>query len=202
MHDLAMRLTQTCLSMGLIDESYAEWLTYSIEKRLTTLLTLFVLCLIGFFGFGWKLTLSFSVFFLLIRKYTNGYHAATYNKCLFLSLLMEVFILAVISNQGKLLSSAEGEHWLVHTANRYHFAYMSTANELLKQLMTIHAYDLIHQYAALALTIAPENTKAYYWLIQSYLKQNMEEMATGELVAARQKLPDEEYQKLLQELKK
>ena len=66
----------------------------------------------------------------------------------------------------------------------------------------IHAYDLIHQYAALALTIAPENTKAYYWLIQSYLKQNMEEMATGELVAARQKLPDEEYQKLLQELKK
>ena len=38
--------------------------------------------------------------------------------------------------------------------------------------------------------------------IQSYLKQNMEKMATGELVAARQKLPDEEYQKLLQELKK
>ena len=98
MHDLAMRLTQTCLSMGLIDESYAEWLTYSIEKRLTTLLTLFVLCLIGFFGFGWKLTLSFSVFFLLIRKYTNGYHAGTYNKCLLLSLLMEVFILAAISN--------------------------------------------------------------------------------------------------------
>lgn len=109
---------------------------------------------------------------------------------------------AVELYQGKLLSSAEGEHWLVHTANRYHFAYMSTANELLKQLMTIHAYDLIHQYAALALTISPENTKAYYWLIQSYLKQNMEEMATGELVAARQKLPDEEYQKLLQELKK
>lgn len=98
MHDLAMRLTQTCLSMGLIDESYAEWLTYSIEKRLTTLLTLFVLCLIGFFGFGWKLTLSFSVFFLLIRKYTNGYHAGSYNKCLLLSLLMEVFILTAISN--------------------------------------------------------------------------------------------------------
>ena len=71
-----------------------------------------------------------------------------------------------------------------------------------ERFASIHAYDLIHQYAALALTIAPENTKAYYWLIQSYLKQNMEEMATGELVAARQKLPDEEYQKLLQELKK
>lgn len=98
MHNFSMLLTQTCLSRGLVDESYAEWLTYSIEKRLTTLSTLLLLCLIGFFGFGWKLTLSFSVFFLLIRKYTNGYHAATYNKCLLLSLLMEVFILAVVSN--------------------------------------------------------------------------------------------------------
>ena len=75
MHNFSMLLTQTCLSRGLVDESYAEWLTYSIEKRLTTLSTLFLLCLIGFFGFGWKSTLSFSVFFLLIRKYTNGYHA-------------------------------------------------------------------------------------------------------------------------------
>lgn len=98
MHNFSMLLTQTCLSRGLVDESYAEWLTYSIEKRLTTLSTLFLLCLIGFFGFGWKSTLSFSVFFLLIRKYTNGYHATTYNKCLLLSLLMEVFILAVVFN--------------------------------------------------------------------------------------------------------
>ena len=29
---------------------------------------------------------------------------------------------AVELYQGNLLSSAEGEHWLVHTANRYHFA--------------------------------------------------------------------------------
>ena len=41
--------------------------------------------------------LSFSVFFLLIRKYTNGYHAATYSKCLFCSILLEVVLLASIS---------------------------------------------------------------------------------------------------------
>ena len=98
MKDFAMQLTQKCVSMGLLDESYSEWFAYSIEKRLTTLLTWLVQCLIGGFCFGWTITISFSVFFLLIRKYTNGYHAATYNKCLFLSLLMEVFILAVISN--------------------------------------------------------------------------------------------------------
>ena len=99
--------------------------------------------------------------------------------------------------QGKLLSAANGEHWLVHYANRYHLAFMSTVNELLKQLMDFHAYDLLHRDAALALTIAPENTKAYYWLIRSYQKQHMDEMAAGELAAAKQKLPEDEYQKLL-----
>ena len=71
---------------------------------------------------------------------------------------------------------------------------MSTVNELLKQLMDFHAYDLLHRDAALALTIAPENTKAYYWLIRSYQKQHMDEMAAGELAAAKQKLPEDEYQ--------
>ena len=44
--------------------------------------------------------------------------------------------------QGKLLSAANGEHWLVHYANRYHLAFMSTVNELLKQLMDFHACPL------------------------------------------------------------
>lgn len=96
-------------------------------------------------------------------------------------------------DQGKLLSTADGEHWLVHYANRYHLAFMSTVNELLKQLMDFHAYDLLHQDAASALTIAPENTKAYYWLIRSYKKQHMDEMAAGELMAAKQKLSEDEY---------
>lgn len=79
MKDFAMQLTQKCVSMGLLDESYSEWFAYSIEKRVTTLFTWLVQCLIGGFCFGWTLTISFSVFFLLIRKYTNGYHAATYS---------------------------------------------------------------------------------------------------------------------------
>ena len=97
MKDFARQLTQKCVSMGLLDESYSEWFAYSIEKRVTTLLTWLVQCLIGGFFFGWTLTISFSVFFLLIRKYTNGYHAATYSKCLFHSILLEVVLLASIS---------------------------------------------------------------------------------------------------------
>lgn len=97
MKDFATQLTQKCVSMGLLDESYSEWFAYSIEKRVATLLTWLVQCLIGGFFFGWTLTISFSVFFLLIRKYTNGYHAATYSKCLFRSILLEVVLLASIS---------------------------------------------------------------------------------------------------------
>lgn len=77
---------------------------------------------------------------------------------------------------------------------------MSTVNELLKQLMGVHAYDLIHQYAASALALAPENASAYYWLILSFRKQSMEEMAAGELTAAQQKLPESDYNELLQKL--
>ena len=98
MKDFAMQLTQKCVSMGLLDESYSEWFAYSIEKRVTTLFTWLVQCLIGGFCFGWTLTISFSVFFLLIRKYTNGYHAATYSKCLFCSILLEVVLLASVSD--------------------------------------------------------------------------------------------------------
>lgn len=68
MKDFAMQLTQKCVSMGLLDESYSEWFAYSIEKRVATLLTWLVQCLIGGFFFGWTLTISFSVFFLLIRN--------------------------------------------------------------------------------------------------------------------------------------
>lgn len=52
MKDFARQLTQKCVSMGLLDESYSEWFAYSIEKRVTTLLTWLVQCLIGGFCFG------------------------------------------------------------------------------------------------------------------------------------------------------
>ena len=33
MKDFARQLTQKCVSMGLLDESYSEWFAYSIEKE-------------------------------------------------------------------------------------------------------------------------------------------------------------------------
>ena len=38
MKDFAMQLTQKCVSMGLLDESYSEWFAYSIETVIMLLL--------------------------------------------------------------------------------------------------------------------------------------------------------------------
>ena len=40
MKDFAMQLTQKCVSMGLLDESYSEWFAYSIEKMSGNLINL------------------------------------------------------------------------------------------------------------------------------------------------------------------
>lgn len=98
---------------------------------------------------------------------------------------------------GKILSSAEGEHWLIQFATKYHIAYIGAVNELLKQLASLHSYDLLNQYAMRSLTIAPENTKGYYWLIRSLKAQGMDELASNEYRLAKQKLTDNEYLDLL-----
>ena len=98
---------------------------------------------------------------------------------------------------GKILSSAEGEHWLIQFATKYHIAYIGAVNELLKQLASLHSYDLLNQYAMRSPTIAPENTKGYYWLIRSLKAQGMDELASNEYRLAKQKLTDNEYLDLL-----
>lgn len=50
---------------------------------------------------------------------------------------------------------------------------MGAVSELLKQLDSLHSYDLLNQYAMKSLTIAPDNPKAYCWLIRSLKAQGM-----------------------------
>lgn len=97
---------------------------------------------------------------------------------------------------GKILSSADGEHWLIQFAAKYHIAYVGTVNELLKQLNALHSYDLLNQYAARSLAIVPENSRGYYWLIHSLKVQGMDELASNEYQLAKQHLTTEEYKEL------
>ena len=97
---------------------------------------------------------------------------------------------------GKILSSADGEHWLIQFAAKYHIAYVGAVNELLKQLNALHSYDLLNQYAAKSLAIVPENSRGYYWLIRSLKVQGMDELASNEYQLAKQHLTTEEYKEL------
>lgn len=110
---------------------------------------------------------------------------------------VELLKSAIDLYNGKILSSAEGEHWLIQFATKYHIAYIGAVNELLKQLDSLHSYDLLNQYAMRSLTIAPENTRGYYWLIRSLKSQGMNELAANEHRLARQNLTDGEYHDLL-----
>ena len=97
---------------------------------------------------------------------------------------------------GKILSSADGEHWLIQFEAKYHIAYVGAVNELLKQLNALHSYDLLNQYAAKSLAIVPENSRGYYWLIHSLKVQGMDELASNEYQLAKQHLTTEEYKEL------
>ena len=66
-----------------------------------------------------------------------------------------------------------------------------------KQLDSLHSYDLLNQYAMKSLTIAPDNPKAYCWLIRSLKAQGMNELATNELAAAKEHPTTEEYEEIL-----
>ena len=74
---------------------------------------------------------------------------------------------------------------------------MGAVSELLKQLDYLHSYDLLNQYAMKSLTIAPDNPKAYGWLIRSLKAQGMNELETNELAAAKEHLTTEEYEEIL-----
>ena len=100
--------------------------------------------------------------------------------------------------QGGILSPLlSNVYWLIQFSTKYHLSYMGAVSELLKQLDSLHSYDLLNQYAMKSLTIAPDNPKAYCWLIRSLKAQGMNELATNELAAAKEHLTTEEYEEIL-----
>ena len=110
---------------------------------------------------------------------------------------VELLKSAIDLYDGKVLSSADGEHWPIQFSSKYHLLYIGTINELLKQLDALHSYDLLNQYAMKSLSIAPENARAYYWLVRALKEQGLDELATNELHQAKQHLMEEEYSELL-----
>ena len=107
------------------------------------------------------------------------------------------YVLLASYNEQKMLNRLQMAYWLIQFSTKYHLSYMGAVSELLKQLDSLHSYDLLNQYAMKSLTIAPDNPKAYCWLIRSLKAQGMNELATNELAAAKEHLTTEEYEEIL-----
>ena len=115
---------------------------------------------------------------------------------------VEILKQAVNLYKGKVLASAESEHWIMLTASHYELRYTGVVNELLKILEDSRDYQNLYKYAAQALTVTPGNVKAHYWLIVAMFNLGADEMADTQLEASRRVLTDEEYYDLTQALKK
>ena len=110
--------------------------------------------------------------------------------------LLDVLLFGETEEKAALITDYRKD-WLIQFSTKYHLSYMGTVSELLKQLDSLHSYDLLNQYAMKSLTIAPDNPKAYCWLIRSLKAQGMNELATNELAAAKEHLTTEEYEEIL-----
>ena len=98
MKSFAVSIAYWCLSFGIIDKEQVEWCVYSIEKRITTIITWLFILLIGSVCFGVVQSVIFTLFFLFLRQTTNGYHATSYLSCLILSLAVEIIFLFIGSS--------------------------------------------------------------------------------------------------------
>lgn len=114
---------------------------------------------------------------------------------------VEILKQAINLYKGKVLASAESEHWIMLTASHYELRYYGVVNELLKLLEDAKDYQNLYKYAAQSLTIAPGNVKAHYWLIVAMFNLGADEMADAQLEESRRVLTEEEYYDLTQSLK-
>lgn len=93
MKKFAVWLSKQCVYHDIIEKDLFDWCVYSIEKRITSFLSKLLLLLVGFLLFGAIQSITFTICFFLLRKYTNGYHASTYLGCLLLSIFVEIICL-------------------------------------------------------------------------------------------------------------
>lgn len=98
--------------------------------------------------------------------------------------------------KGSVFETGCDEHWVVALTTHYKMRYISMINELLELLAAVKEYDSIQKYASRAISLTPENVRAYYWLIYTIHQQGSVELAKNEVIRARQLMTSSEYQTL------
>ena len=84
---VALQLTQIMIRQNIIDPADEEVYVYGWSITISTLGSLIVLLLIGAFLGKLVGTALFLAFFILLRIYAGGYHANSYGRCFFITML-------------------------------------------------------------------------------------------------------------------
>lgn len=100
---------------------------------------------------------------------------------------------AVSLYKGDVFENARGELWIDGIATHYRFRYIGIINELLSTLDNAGDFTGVQQYAAKAIELTPENTRAHYWLLHAMNHLGALELARNQISLAREKLTSEEY---------
>lgn len=104
MEMFAKRIVSYWVQIDLVEESQAEWYTYGLLKRVTTLCTFIVVISLGALHSNIWRALLFTSTLMYLRAATNGHHAKTYLRCLFNSCIIEIvcvllcdYLIAILS---------------------------------------------------------------------------------------------------------
>lgn len=81
MEQIAKRLVNKWNEKGYIADDEKEWCLYGLLNRLTTIPTALVIFMLGSMISTWDNTLLFLFCVIILRRYSNGYHAKTFVVC-------------------------------------------------------------------------------------------------------------------------
>lgn len=92
------KLVGICIQKGYVSQDEAPWLRYALERRIVSLIAFVVLLIIGLLITTHATLLAFLITFSSLRSRTNGFHAKSVGRCLFYSILGEIFYVGVLPN--------------------------------------------------------------------------------------------------------
>lgn len=95
---LAKFISCKLVQQGIIDPEFEEVYVYGLELVLSFIISTSIILLIGVLSRNIGITLTFLLIFIALRRFTGGFHAATYLKCkiwtvstYFIVLLLSIF---------------------------------------------------------------------------------------------------------------
>lgn len=103
--------------------------------------------------------------------------------------------------RGTVLGANGIDSWITATITYYQTRYEGICRELFRLLDWKQDYYNIQKYASIAVKVVPGFPKAHFWLIKSMRILGAIEMAESQLEIARQKLTEEDYEDLVNEIR-